>query len=381
MICGHLFAGINGFGLASDQMGWETAFNCEIDKFCQIILKYYWPNAELYGDIKTTDFTIWENRIDLITGGFPCQGFSVAGRREGTNDNRYLWPEMRKVYNTIKPTWIIGENVTGILSMENKSGIWKEVFPKMESRKIVRFDEIDNYEAIYTRQAKMLISTICEDFEKDGYEVQPIIIPAASVGAPHKRDRIWFIAYSEYYRNSNRPERIQKESETKGMGQQHTVYKFEQSDNIRRTTPNSSGKRTRESSERYSKSRKLFQENEWGKNKQFNKSISTSGITPNSNSQGLQKRISTRFKSNDSQAKAHKRGEFTRRNTKKYWEKFPTQSPVCSRNDGLSSKLSGITFSKHRRESIKAYGNSIVPQIAYELFKAINEVENYYEKT
>lgn len=92
-----LFSGIGGFDLAAEWAGWTNAFNCEIDPFCRKILKYHFPDAKQYGDIRTTDFAVWRDRIDVLTGGFPCQPFSLAGKRKGTEDDRYLWPEMLRV--------------------------------------------------------------------------------------------------------------------------------------------------------------------------------------------------------------------------------------------------------------------------------------------
>lgn len=156
-----LFSGIGGFDLAAEWAGWTNAFNCEIDPFCRKILKYHFPDAEQYGDIRTADFTIWRDRIDVLTGGFPCQPFSLAGKRKGTEDDRYLWPEMLRVIRTVRPRWVVGENVYGIVN-------WSE---------------------------GMVLDTVCSDLEEAGYEVQPYIIPACGVGAPHRRDRCWFVAH------------------------------------------------------------------------------------------------------------------------------------------------------------------------------------------
>lgn len=92
-----LFSGIGGFDLAAREVGWNNVFQCEIDPFCQSVLKYYFPKTVLYEDIKRTDFTSWKGKIDVLTGGFPCQPFSVAGQRKGADDNRYLWSEMLRV--------------------------------------------------------------------------------------------------------------------------------------------------------------------------------------------------------------------------------------------------------------------------------------------
>ena len=156
-----LFSGIGGFDLAAEWAGWTNAFNCEIDPFCRTILKYHFPDAKQYEDIRTADFTIWKDRIDILTGGFPCQPFSLAGKRRGTEDDRYLWPAMLDVIRTVRPRWVVGENVYGIVN-------WSE---------------------------GLVFERVCADLEAAGYEVQPYIIPACGVGAPHRRDRCWFVAH------------------------------------------------------------------------------------------------------------------------------------------------------------------------------------------
>ena len=111
-----LFSGIGGFDLAAAWAGWTNVFNCEIDPFCRRVLKYHFPESEQYEDIRTTDFTVWRDRVDVLTGGFPCQPFSLAGKRKGTADDRYLWPAMLGVVRTVRPRWVVGENVLGIVN-------------------------------------------------------------------------------------------------------------------------------------------------------------------------------------------------------------------------------------------------------------------------
>ena len=113
---GSLFSGIGGFDLASEWMGWDNIFHCEINPFCQKILKHYWSNADSLDDIKTTDFTKYEGQIDIVSGGFPCQPYSLAGQRKGTEDDRHLWPQMLRAIREIKPRWIVGENVYGLIN-------------------------------------------------------------------------------------------------------------------------------------------------------------------------------------------------------------------------------------------------------------------------
>lgn len=177
-----LFSGIGGFDLAAREVGWNNVFQCEIDPFCQSVLKYYFPKTVLYEDIKRTDFTSWKGKIDVLTGGFPCQPFSVAGQRKGADDNRYLWPEMLRVIRETRPLWVIGENVAGITNM---------VQPGSETDVETKSDQDEeNYKETILEQ-EYIINTICDDLEREGYSVQPIIVPACGVGAPHKRYRIW----------------------------------------------------------------------------------------------------------------------------------------------------------------------------------------------
>jgi DNA (cytosine-5)-methyltransferase 1 len=141
---GSLFSGIGGFDLAAQWMGWENVFHCEWNDFGQKVLKYYWPNAKSYNDITKTDFTIHRGTIDILTGGFPCQPFSNCGSQNGTDDDRYLWPEMLRTIQEVQPWAIVGENVPGIVN-------WNDgmVFEKVQS-----------------------------DFELEGYEVGAYILPA-----------------------------------------------------------------------------------------------------------------------------------------------------------------------------------------------------------
>ena len=114
---GSLFSGIGGPEVAAEMMGWENVFHCDINPFGRKVLDYWYPNSKSYEDITKTDFTEWRGKIDVLTGGFPCQPFSVAGKRKGADDNRYLWPHMLRAIREIRPAWVVGENVAGILTM------------------------------------------------------------------------------------------------------------------------------------------------------------------------------------------------------------------------------------------------------------------------
>lgn len=154
-----LFSGIGGFDLAAQWMGWENVFQVEKDPFCQKVLEKNFPHTKRYGDIKEFDGTKYRGAIDILTGGFPCQPFSTAGSQKGTKDDRHLWPEMLRIIGEVQPTYIVAENVYGILNIERG----------------------------------LVFETVCAQMENSGYDAQPIIIPACAIGAQIRRDRIWFV--------------------------------------------------------------------------------------------------------------------------------------------------------------------------------------------
>jgi DNA (cytosine-5)-methyltransferase 1 len=244
-----LFSGIGGFDLAAEWMGWENIFHCEWNPFGQKVLAHHFPNSKSYNDITKTDFTIHAGTIDVLTGGFPCQPYSSAGKQLGKEDERHLWPEMLRTIEEVKPTWVVGENVLGIVN-------WG---------------------------GGLVFNEVQVELENKGYEVQAYILPACSKNAPHKRERTWFLAYS----NSAR------------------LYKQHISTKSIKEKPRS----------------RIFDE----------------------------------------------KGDF---------RSFPTQPPICGGDDGFPKELDSITFSKWKNQSIKAYGNAIVPQVAYEIFKAIQSFED-----
>lgn len=180
-----LFSGIGGAEVAASKMGWQNLFHCEIQEFPRKVLDYWFPNSESYEDITKTDFRKWKGKVDVLTGGFPCQPFSVAGKRKGADDNRYLWPQMLRAIRQIQPTWVVGENVAGIKTM---------VEPGQEI-KMGRTDNLFEENYLYREESRFTLDKICADLETEGYSVQPIVIPACAIGAPHRRDRVWIIAH------------------------------------------------------------------------------------------------------------------------------------------------------------------------------------------
>jgi DNA (cytosine-5)-methyltransferase 1 len=271
-----LFSGIGGFDLAAEWMGWNNLFHCEWNPFGQKVLKHHFPNSISYNDITKTDFTIHSGSVDILTGGFPCQPYSTAGKRLGKQDERHLFPEMLRCIKEVKPRWVVGENVRGLVSW-NEGLVFHEVY---------------------------------DDLEREGYEVQSFLIPAASVGAPHQRYRVWFVAYANDKGRSSRFREVQ--------GENGEVSKWD--DNAESSNSNS----------RY---------------------------VANTYSRGLE------------------RGRFRQSDERNFWDSFPSKPPLCGGDDGLPRQLDSISFPKWRNESIKAYGNAIVPQVAHQIFKTIEEFE------
>lgn len=335
-----LFEGIGGFSLAARWAGWETIAWCEINEFGQKVLRHHFPEAEGFSDITKTDFTKYANKIDIITGGFPCQPYSTAGKRLGKEDARHLWPEMFRAIREVKPTFIVGENVRGLVNWNGG----------------LVFDEVQS------------------DLENEGYEVFPFLLPACAINAPHKRERIWFVAHSRSVRCDNEQER--QEQTVFNEGRQFAIKKqsgnIEQCRIIKSNTFIANPSDTRiESLQRSAQNEEItsnatsggrIQDNEKFSTKEFKRdALASDTLLQNKWRNGICKKSSEM--------------PFRGRNTAPIgFDSFPTQSPVCSRNDGFSYRLDGITFPKWRSESIKAAGNAIVPQVAYQIFKAINSL-------
>ena len=187
-----LFSGIGGFSLGLESTGgFETIAFCEIEKFPRKVLKKHWPHVKQYKDIKELTNEQLETDgiipIDIITGGYPCQPFSVAGRKLGEKDKRHLWPEMFRLVKECKPTWVVGENVSGHI--------------------------------------KLGLDTVLEDLESEGYSTRAFSISASSIGANHKRERVWILANS---RRTLRQGSLFGEENENETGQED-AYQFERS--------------------------------------------------------------------------------------------------------------------------------------------------------
>lgn len=322
MTHGSLFSGIGGFDLAAEWMGWQNLFHCEWMPFPRKVLDYYWPNAESFTDITKTDFTKYANKIEVLSGGFPCQPFSLAGKRKGTSDERYLWHDMLRAIQEIKPKYVIAENVFGITNIDGG----------------------------------LVFEQVCLDLEAEGYEVQPFIIPASAKNAPHRRDRCWFIAYSKCNgfndKSTERNNTIREDN--KQSRTQWECASERLSDESNAPNSNSDGQQQCNSEH----------EKQSGEGRKYAlNDIKQDALHTNCN------RLERRVEKNESKIS---RGIFAKSSSSmesNNFKNFPSQSPICGGDDGLPAELDGITFSKWRAESIKGYGNAIVPQIAYQLFQ------------
>jgi len=347
-----LFSGIGGFALGLQKVGFETVAFCDIEKYCQHLLKQKWNGIKIYSDVR--EITKEKFKADgiespeIITGGFPCQPFSIAGSRKGTDDNRHLWPEMFRIIKEFKPRWIIGENVRGIVSIQDG----------------------------------LVFETVCIDLESEGYEVQTFNIPAVGVGAPHKRERIWIVANS---RCSIRREQSSRNSESTGSG---TFKETERStDTSEITRPSERTKTMANTNTRYSE--------------QSNQEVQTRGNTVNSSSKDVantNNNGSRKEKRNETIESSYKQkdrlsirdgNDVANTNSERQQEQCRPKSIQEEGNElECSSSQSGGNFwdiepdvgrvvngLPGRVHRLKGLGNAIVPQIAEEIGRAIMKAE------
>jgi|694.fasta_scaffold18729_14 DNA (cytosine-5)-methyltransferase 1 len=338
MTHGSFFSGIGGFDLAAEWVGWENKFHCEIEPFCQKVLNHYWPDAELFENIKTANFEKYRNKVRVISGGFPCQPYSIAGKRLGKEDDRHLWPFMLEGIRQINPDYVVGENVFGLTS-------WNE---------------------------GLVLEEVCLDLENEGYQVQPIIVPAAGVGAPHKRDRIWIVASKNTNKNGwgSFKRKIQS-----SFGEQWDLstgdYEWLSTDDEEvgaTTDANNTGDRTSERNIITNGSQSSAQ---WG-----NSQLESGG---HGDKRNVTDSNGERFQGSEIIGSVGEIGQrekqFSPRLLRTNWEEFPTQSPICTGDDGLPSELDGIAVSKWKKQTIMASGNAIVPNIAYNIFQVIQQMD------
>jgi DNA-cytosine methyltransferase len=229
-----LFSGIGGFSLAGSWMDWRTIQFCENNEFCKSKLKKHWPNVPVHDDIKTlTAQQIFNNNLydsketTIITGGFPCQPFSVAGKQKGKGDDRHLWPEMFRVIREVRPAWIVGENVPGITQM-----VEYDIPLEVDDKKYSETERNSGSIAVGETRRRIgrgILDEIMGQLEDIGYEVQPFIIPSASIGAWDKRDRVWIIAHNNQFRCDNEQKRSNETLQNEvGIGQIEKQVRREQ---------------------------------------------------------------------------------------------------------------------------------------------------------
>jgi DNA (cytosine-5)-methyltransferase 1 len=179
-----LFSGIGGFSIGLEKAGFETVAFCEIERYCQEVLRRHWPDTPIYDDVRSlTGEQLRADGIvrpDVIVGGYPCQPFSVAGVRRGEEDDRHLWPEVYRLVKEIRPTWGIFENVAGHITMG--------------------------------------LDEVLSDLEAEGYAARPFVIPACGVDAPHRRDRVWIVAHANSEGQSDVPQHEQWVARATTMG-------------------------------------------------------------------------------------------------------------------------------------------------------------------
>lgn len=304
MTHGALFNGIGGFQLAASWCGWDNVFSVEIDKWCNKVTAQHFPNCTQYEDIYNFNGKPYAGSIDVISGGFPCQPFSLAGKRKGKEDDRHLWPEMLRVIQEIKPTWVVGENVAGIVNM--------------------------------------VLDEVLSDLEGIGYESEALIIPACATNAPHRRDRVWIIAENT---SGIRRKHAQYETERKRIDR-ITWMACTQRRNVETLATDSDSIGTRTGcGEIQRKNEQVPKRNDDAKPCDTNQDAS------NTDDVGL---------------RLDKQGPWQESATRSCWDAdwYEVATSLCRVDDGLPGPVD-------RAHRLKALGNAIVPQVAYEIFRAI----------
>ena len=350
-----LFSGIGGFSLGFESTGYfQTTKFVEMDKYCQKILRKNFPGIKIEEDIRNVKGQEYE--ADVITGGFPCQPFSVAGRQKGTSDDRYLWPEMFRLIKEIKPKWVVGENVSGLINLQDG----------------------------------MVLRQVQDDLEGEGFEVQCFIIPASGIGAWHQRKRVWIVAHANSRQCLRSKEQIQAGRNTfntssedvahaesfgrreprdinQTQGSQESIST--QSNGSSENVSDSKGMRSggRSSQECGPEQRKLQQIKQEGSS--LRSEIEGCRTQNVSNTESLRTQRLWTFR--EQEPATYGEEELSLRQSqnsgKSWWE---IESNLCGVPDGLSYELD-----KARAPRIKALGNSIVPQIAKQIALSIIHAE------
>ena len=315
-----LFSGLGGFSLGLEATGgFETVAFCDIEKFPRKVLKQHWPDVKQYKDIKELTYERLQEdgigNIDIITGGYPCQPFSVAGRQRGEKDKRHLWPEMFRLIKECRPTWIIGENVGGHI--------------------------------------KLGLDTVLSDLESEGYSTRTFSISASSIGANHKRERIWIVAHSECNGSSTTEiERGIEKTISEKSERENNTLNIERASGISITkknvaNSNSNDGRTRSSSEPQGRQTRM-EHGSSSTRQSFEKSNSYVADTESSNRY--------EYEINGEHGKAKTQEIFRNRSG------LPRESTWWSFEPEVGRVANGIP---NRVDRLKCLGNSVVPQIPY----------------
>lgn len=360
-----LFSGIGGPEIAAAMLGWENVFHCEIQEFPRKVLQYWFPKAASYENIKETDFKPWRGKVDVLSGGFPCQPFSFAGQRRGAEDDRYLWPEMLRCVKECRPTWVVGENVVGLTTM---------VFPGEVSKVGEQANLFGKTDYLEQRQ-QYVLEGIIRQLEDLGYSVQAFIIPACAVGALHRRDRIFIVANAD-------GSRLEGKDESRSAEDRRSDIRRHAAGLCGEVVPDASDYRLQHCFDRKAEEEEVGEETGRGKESLSERSqpVEATGrgqIAPDSNDDGgcqMGEQIQSKQPNGTELISSGRLRDALR--PERRWQGFPTVSPVHRGVDGIPIRLDNlsISFAKWRNESLKAYGNAIVPQVIYTIFKAIDEI-------
>jgi len=334
-----LFSGIGGFSLGLESTGFfKTIGFVEKDKFCQKVLKKHWSNINIEEDIRNVKGEKYQ--ADVVTGGFPCQPFSVAGKRKSTADDRYLWDEMLRVIRETKPRWVIGENVEGIVNINEG----------------------------------MVLRQVLNDLENEGFKSQCIIIPASGIGAWHQRKRIWIMAYSdsnrhvsEIRRGNGEEKGIPVQDREKDSTSRKSIGTSDVWQTNNKYVPNTNtGFSIRENEEIQSRGNAITNGSEDVSNSECILPHGCSSTTRNSNTK--QSGLECNESGNRNKVWCETKRCSEQVGSRKTW--WQTESELCGIPNGVSYELD-----KDRSNRIRALGNSIVPQIARQIGLSIMEAE------
>ena len=333
-----LFSGLGGFSLGLERTGhFRTVAFCDNNKFSKLILDKHWKGIKIYDDVRAITKEKFETdgieTPDIITGGVPCQPFSVAGKQKGTDDDRHLWPEMFRIIKAFKPRFVIVENVPGIVNIQDG----------------------------------VVFETVCTNLEDEGYEVQPFNIPAAAVGAPHQRKRIWFIAVRSDMANTNsglhRGGRTVEPSRENGEGVLHFKEEEQAREHLRSETIGRSSIRgeKKDVADTESIRTREFRHSDQTQGREGSSSTQLDGSSSemaDTNSERLEGFRQSRSQFNETSSSTSRSEERQGNLDQGWWSVEPNVGRVANGVSGRVHRLRGL-------------GNSIVPQIVEEIGYAI----------